>query len=155
MSKESPQNPQQVVKDIEQGSARVNELATELSRRIITFEDWLNRLPGRVETYHWVGLPKDPHDHRDPGLGLRLARSAKRWTLWFAYSDMSEEGDVSWAPLAEADLETKMLAIKEFSDLLVKIKKAQDGRVHELRESLDAFQMFAQAVGIPVEGEGK
>ncbi len=148
MSPKVPAPVPETLREIEEGSRRVNKVATELSQRIEAFEQWLNKLPGRVETTLWV---------RDGGeggyetyFGLLLHRSGKKWIVSYGYSDNSgrPDDDWSWTPLNEASLEIKVKAVGNFPDLLKEIVKAQQSLTRRIEQAQSAFDDFAQAIGI-------
>lgn len=145
MPEHNKPSPVQILKSIEAGSRRVNELATDLSRRISSFEAWLNALPGKVETSLWLGASEDAPC--EPEFGLRLARHSSTWALFYAYSWPGNE-EFQWSSLGEASLETKILAVKQFPQLLQKITEAQTALAKRLEDTHRDFDAFAAAIGL-------
>lgn len=169
-----PPTPAQILKKIEDGSQRVNQLATELSQRIIEFEDWLNQLPGKVHTTLWLPLPRDADGPRK--FGLCLSRSGKRWSLSYGHtggfrtqswgrgvenqSDAYTSGDdsdikIDWNPLSDASVENKLFAVKHFPQLLAKVTEEQDRLAKKLQNAHGEFDAFAHAIGLTQRKEGK
>lgn len=155
MAEQSPSAPAQVLQKIEYGSHRVKELATELSSRVIAFEEWLNHLPGKVETTCWEQWPKD--STVETVFGLCLGRSGKSWVLKYDFlrPQYDDPSDLSWTPLTEASVEIKLFALKQFPKLLEAIVKAQEKVVREIEEAHFGFDAFADAIGLPKRKEGK
>lgn len=144
-----------VLKEIEAASKRVNELATDLSKRILTFEDWLNELPGKVSTTLWVYAPDDTFDQYQ--FGIHLGRSGKRWTLSYAFQQQCapEQEFTDWKPLTEASIETKLHAAKFFPELLKKIVDEQERLAKTLSDAHVEFDAFAEEIGLSLKKGGK
>lgn len=147
MPEKPPSAPAQILKNIEAGSQRVNQLATELSQRIVAFEDWLNQLPGKVETFYWITVFDEipPHKYE---FGLHFDRSGKRWTLSYTYQCDQDTREIKWEPLSEASVETKLSAIEHFPQFLIEITEAQDALAKKLEKAHSEFDAFADAIGL-------
>jgi hypothetical protein len=137
--------PAEILRTIEARSKRVNELATQLSKRIESFEAWLNQLPGRVETKLWVS--------ESPGslesFGLRLHRAGKRWIISYGWwhEEISDPEDDPWSPLTDASIEVKMRALQLFPKLLEQIAAAQVETADRIEAAQAAFDEFARVIG--------
>lgn len=154
MAEKSISSAAPILARIETGSRRVNQLATELSQRILAFEEWLNQLPGRVKTTLWTSAPPPNDDDPEKVFGLRLDRDAKRWVLWcaFAYT-YEEERVIEWARLNEASVETKSFALSHFAKLLAKIAETQESLALNLEASGREFDALAEAIGLKQKAE--
>lgn len=136
-----------IVKSIEQKSARVKALATQISERVIRMQEWLNTLPGRVEATTWIEDPTAGDDPRDIYFGINLARSGKDWVLQCARCEAGDD-QFAWMPLTDASLPDKMLALKAFPGLLSSIEEAQSSLNEKMDAALKEFDQFAQMNGI-------
>ena len=132
---------------IRAGSARVQEVATSLSSRIVAFEGWLNTLPGKVDT-------KLFHDDMDGKVNwyfvLRFHRSGKRWILSWAcdFDGRNEDQEVDFEPLTEASIDVKAYAIRAFPKFLKAIANAQQELVKHLESIHQEYDEFAQKIGV-------
>ncbi|MCG8405528.1 MAG: hypothetical protein MI923_10060 [Phycisphaerales bacterium] len=138
---------------VETQSQELNQLATELSERIKAFEEWLNRLPGKVEAVEWEAIP----DLNAPPvvlLGLRLHRSGKTWVLSYDYSRFNESHSIrDWTLLSEASVNIKIDAVKIFPSLLKKIVSEQNEKIKELQSVHNTFDDFAKVIGMTAKEE--
>ncbi len=146
-----PSDPQRIVSEIEAASKRVSEKSTTLSKRILAFENWLNSLPGRVETSFWDPIAVENDAARI--FGLFLTRSGKQWALLYAYHNEINPNTPNWSPLADASVDTKLRAMRSFPKFLRAIRKTQEKREAEIEAVATDFDEFAEALGI--KGEGK
>jgi hypothetical protein len=143
---ESPSIPD-ALSAIEAGSKTVNRAATELSGRIKLFEDWLNTLPGRVDTTVWVRDGQT--EEGECFFLLRLHREGKRWVLSHGhYQQGMGPEDENWDRLTEASLETKLQAIEQFPALLRQIKKSQASLVERIEKANAVFDEFGRSIGV-------
>jgi hypothetical protein len=125
-----------------------------MSQRVLAFEDWLNRLPGKVEATHWIHADNgNPHDDTAMYFGLHFARSGKRWTLSYAYQAFCDDSTPPWQQLSDADVETKIRAVKGFPHLLESLTHAQEKCIKKLAETHEAFDAFAKSIGMKAEGK--
>ena len=146
----------QVVKKIEAGSQRVNQLATLLSQRITAFQGWLNQLSGRVQATLWVSAPPPNDDDPAKIFGLHFDRDGKRWALFNAYAyepNEDREVDCEWTLLTDASVETKLYAITHFPELLLKIAELQVSTASKLEVANGEFDAFAEAIGLKLQKE--
>ena len=148
-----PREPKQIIDEIEKGAIRIGQLATEMSGRILWFEDWLSRLPGKVETrlYEYY----EPDQFGRSFFALKLHRSGKRWIVSHASGfepHSGEDYEPSWEPVSEATLETKVKSITLFPKLLDEILRAQIALTTRLSEAQVAFDAFASKLGEPRVG---
>lgn len=150
MATKPPQELAQTLKSIETGSLRLNQLATEISQRIVAFEDWLNRLPGKTATTFWY----DTSDDGAISFGLALNRDGKRWALWHVTCvEPTDEED--WSLLKEASVDVKLKVVSYFPAFLEAIVKAQAELAKELEKAHSEFDLFANAIGLTPMKEGK
>lgn len=141
--------------DIVSRAYRLNELATNFSSRIGSFEDWLNDLPGKVSAE--VSWSEDIYDDKDAtkeniiGIeeyALRFVRVGKRWILQCSLTRLEYNDKVDWQPLAEASLNTKLEVFRHFPQLLEKIKAEQAKMAATLEAAHNEFETFAKTIGI-------
>jgi len=147
MSK-SPDEHKQILREIEQKSDEFAKRACELSECIVAYENWLNRLPGRVQADAWLSLD----EQTDNAFGIQLARQGKRWALSFAYGVMDSDEQGEWRPLVEASIEDKLIAISMFPKLLEAIREEQVSKIERVKSTQAKFAEFAKAIGIQPGG---
>lgn len=154
-SDELPLPPDHIPMDIVSRAYRLNELATNFSSRIDSFEDWLNELPGKVPAE--VFWDEDIYDDNDTakeniiGTGncaLRFVRGGKRWILQCSFTRSECGPDVNWQPLAEAGVKAKLRASQHFPQLLEQIKAEQAKMTATLEAAHNEFETFAKTIGI-------
>lgn len=112
--------------NIEAGAIKVREAADALCKRIELFQEYLNKLSGRVETSCSQG-----------DLTLHLHRKGKGWIVSYK-NDFSPDG----RPLLDAPLVVKMKAVGMFPDLLLSIEKSQELLVHQIDLCSQRFDEF-------------
>jgi hypothetical protein len=138
--------PAELLSAIEAGSRRINELATALTARIEAFEQWLNALPGRVETSLWID---DPAGDPQRSLIIELHRSGKRWILSYSWwhDEFSDPGDpIQWTPLMEAPVTVKIAAVRAFPQLLQRMVETQQKLAKQITEAQSVFDDFARQI---------
>jgi hypothetical protein len=168
MATKSPQRPaDQIVKAISEKSKSVRDFATELSNRIVEFQDYLAHLPGRVEaTTSGLHPDNDIHDDAHDAMGdyyliIALRRHGKEWVLETAEGYADDDRPWDWKPLHEASLKVKIAAVKLFPDLLQAIETSQDRLVAEIMQAMSEYDSFAARLKKPspeaktLEKEGK
>ncbi len=132
------------VSAIQANSADVRHAADELTRRIKTFEAWLSRLPGRVESSCLI--------YEDEARGvvatLALERDGKEWALYFQESEVGSDRVISSTLLRDAAVITKSLAVRRFPELLAAIPKQQKLIVSMANDSVKEFDVFAKSIGL-------
>lgn len=133
----------QTLKSIESGSQRLNQLATETSQRIIAFEDWLNRLPGKIATTYWYAFDDD-HCY---SYGLMLGRDGTRWSLWYEVAN-EQCGESEFTRLRDASLEIKLDVVSRFPAFLEHLTEAQAKLALEIEKTNLEFDQFAEAIGL-------
>ena len=157
MATKSPQrSAEEIVKAISEKSKSVRDFATELSSRIVEFQDYLANLPGRVEAYAWGRHPDADDNDEDQQafgplqLGLFLHREGKDWVLSCGENHAADDSPVKWKPLHEASLKVKIAAIKLFPDLLHAIETSQDELVAEIMQAMSEYDSFAAGFKKPL-----
>jgi hypothetical protein len=107
----------------------VRVAATALSDRIVKFEEYLQKLSGRVEATYTEG-----------GITLTLRREGSKWRLGMMRADLTI------IPLVDAGLPKKLEAIRIFPGLLVAIHTAQDTLIQDLQRASKTFDDFFQSL---------
>lgn len=169
MADKPPVPPALLVKEIEGNSQRLNQLATKLSAQISAFEEWLNQLPGKVETELFFDVQRASLADRINGrrpvgivlatplqeFGIRLSRCGKRWALWCMPAIRADSELPEWQMLKDASVESKWLAIQKLPEFLKRISEAQAIRISQIQEAHQEFARFADSIGIKRPQEGK
>ena len=145
MGAKEAQVTSEVLKAIEFGSGKLNKLATGLSKRIEQFETWFSKLPGKVDTIYSID---DPDGTPNSELGFRVHRFGKRWILSHGYGQYGIWEGTTWTPVAEASLETKLLAVSIIPQLLANVLNAQEHLARRLEQAHAEFDSFARLMGI-------
>lgn len=148
-----------VLSAISSKAARVRAAATELSAEIESFEQYLGKLPGRVETTCFGDHPdaETTLQQCELSLVLKLHRKGKAWMI--SYSQFHEafdndpENPITFEPLKEAPLKFKIAAVKMFPNLLASIEKSQDTLIKEVEAATIDLKFFASS--LPPLKEGK
>lgn len=133
-----------VVKQIEAGAASVRAAGDMLNDRIKRFEDWLSRLPGRVEAVCQINSESDGSQTEH----LSLAREGKDWRLSVYWYDHGSGDTHSEVLLRDAALERKMGAVTGFPSLLEAISKKQKFLATYAADAASEFDKFAEAIGM-------
>jgi hypothetical protein len=134
-----------IVKTIESQAEEVRRAATELSRRIKSFEKWLAGLPGKVGAS--CGEPDD--DHGRTSFNIHVQRQGKEWALsYFYFDDENQRFIGDSALLRDASVEVKARAIKLFPKLLPAIRDMQRHTVESVDKLSAKFDEFAAELGI-------
>jgi len=144
-----PRTSAQVVKSIDQKSEIVRDAVAILASRITWFQDYLAKLPGRVESRCFGPYPDGPDSHESGPpieLCLRLAREGKDWILSCATHDPSNDECLEFRPLLDAPLKVKLAAIGMFPDLLESIEKSQDELTQSIVKATDEFDRFVASL---------
>jgi hypothetical protein len=128
----SPEEGEISLADIEATSAEFHKLANGLSRKLESFGDWFNSLPGRVETEVWT---PDPDGGTYAHFGIRVDRGKTGWQLYYAYGESTLDGlrPSEWKPVAEAPLVAKCTALSLLPLLLGAMHEQQTKLVNRLR----------------------
>jgi hypothetical protein len=140
--------PTVVLTSIDAKASDVRSAATELSARITWFEDYLSKLPGRVETEYHGPHPDATtiNQQEEMALVLKLHREGKAWILSVgSYHEhfTTPEDPIDFKPLADASLKYKIAAVKMFPNLLAAIETSQSKLVQELNAATAEFDAFA------------
>ncbi|MDB5318537.1 MAG: hypothetical protein JWN40_168 [Phycisphaerales bacterium] len=142
--------PRVLLESITSQAERVRQAAAELTKRIEHFQEWLGKVPGRVETDYYGDHPnaKDEEDRALMSFVIRLNRSGKEWILSYATHDerWSHESSgpfTEFKPLVDAPLKTKIAAVKMFPNILAAIEKSQIELVSELDAATSEYDAFA------------
>lgn len=160
MAKIDSRPPDEILKSISTKALDVRTSANELSKRIEKFQEFLGKLPGRVETEFYGSHPDatTPYEDSQLSLVLRLHREGKSWILSYGsfheqfHNDPDES--VTFAPLMDAPLRIKIAAVKIFPNMLAAIEKSQDKLVSEIQYAVSQFDIFAASLPT-VAKEGK
>lgn len=151
--------PPKIVEQITDGSLLVRERATELSRRIVSFQQWLNALPGKVPCEFWHTVEEDSRTGPGVDLGISFQRYGKEWVIrykYFYYADRDENEQERWEHLTEANLETKLTAVSLFPQFLEKLAASQRERLAEIDSACAAFDTFANEISLKTtEGQNE
>lgn len=131
------------IKQIESGAKEVRDAGEALSTRIKTFEDWLNKLPGRVSTQVKINFDGDSNHTY-----LRLDKYGKGWLLEVVQVIDELDQQESSVPLRDASLDLKILAVKYFPQLLERMVVSQKGLVASLQQTTAEFDAFAARIGM-------
>ena len=171
-------SPALLVKEIEDNSQRLNQLATELSTQISAFEDWLNQLPGKVETELFFAVQSEGFDVPRISLadmiigdrqartvsavgparefGIRFSRCGKRWALLCRPVRPASDLEVfGWQSLKDASVESKSIAVQHLPEFLKRISEAQVQHISQIEQAHQEFAKFADSIGIKSLKEGK
>lgn len=140
------------VADLEAGSARISKLATSISQKLSAFEDWLNLLPGKVETTLWVDDPSVPNG--DYQYGIRFHRVGKRWVLELTNCHVADS-DPLYKLVTDCSVEEKLLVVELAPQLLDKVSSAQAQLEKRLLTAHIEFDSFAKSIGLSLAGEGQ
>lgn len=140
----------ELLKSIETGALRINQLASGLSEQVVAFEEWLNRLPGKVRASVWETLDDHPSGMSVHGLSLR--RHGKKWILahCFSYLDTPTEEEV-WEPVTEANIEVKLFVIRNSQKLLTSIADQQKRMAEDIVKAQAEFDSFAATIGLALQ----
>ena len=133
-----------VLKQIETGTQAYRDAAGELTNRVVKFEEWLSRLPGRVPATVW----ELEDDASDTYFNLGLQRDGKQWKLRYWLDNPYDEESWGAGDLRDASIETKIRAMAMFPRLLGAIRDSQMEFVKRSAEAAAEFDKFAQLVGI-------
>lgn len=160
MPKVDPRPPAQIIESITVKAANVRTAATALSERIEEFQEYVTRLPGRVEAVVYGDHPDamSPDEHALLSLVLRFHREGKAWMLSYGthHEEVNNDPDnpVKYQPLTDAPLRIKLAAVKMFPAMLSAVEKSQDDLVKEIESATAEYDAFAQALKIkPKEGK--
>jgi hypothetical protein len=147
-----PKATSELIKSITQSADRLQHSTTSVSERIEQFEKWLAGLPGRVEAELHAELADPGENCPEPYyFSMRLCRFKGDWKLLCGFSLASE--NPKWAPLVEADVDTKLLALSNLGALLEKLHEEQANRLKKIEEANSSFDEFALALGINQQKE--
>jgi hypothetical protein len=159
MPRANQRPPSELIQSISTKAESVQNAAAELTARIERFQEFLSRLPGRVETdfYGWHPDAISEDDAHNMSLVLRLHREGKDWILSCGTHHKEAEHldpfySVRFRPLDEASIKWKMAAVKQFPDLLQAIEKSQDKFVEELKKvaaDYDSFESTLKPSAVP------
>jgi hypothetical protein len=108
------------IEDIDDLANRFHDLATDLSNRVVHFEERLRHLKGKV-----------PVRVAAPGIELKFERESNVWRLT-VYTNVTR----AWKPLVNASVEEKIKAIELFDHLINSMAKTHRGKVALLEASL-------------------
>ena len=147
-------SPSESVEAICDKAAEVRHVSQKLAERITQFQDYLGKLPGRVETKIWRSHPDAP-DGSDNLIALRLHREGKAWVLSWGNDTESNDKPIEWRPLVDAPLKVKLASVKMFPDLLGSIEKSQTKLIDEIVETSAEYDSFAHTLKLtPIKDEG-
>lgn len=126
--------PPDIIQRIADKSLVVRENALQLSLRISQFEEWMSKLPGKVEAMY-----KDVSSRTDFTLFFR--RDGKEWRIMVSLNRFNPP---DWIPLVDSGLNIKMQAIRLFPDLLLAVQSAQDELVNDLQRTVADFDEYVK-----------
>lgn len=130
---------------IAENAQAVRAAATELTKRIRTFETWLSKLPGRVTAEVCTD------DDGDWQTYLAFRRYGSEWALVvYDYHPSGNETDLQL--LRDAPVETKVRMVNYFGGLVEAFAKRQVEVAKLARESSRTFDVIVEPLGIK-EGE--
>jgi hypothetical protein len=134
-----------VLSEIEIGTHAYRAAATELTNRIVKFEEWLGRLPGKVQAAVYDSDDEDG----DYYFVLSLSREGKQWKLrhWTEHV-YTDEIMGAITDLRDASIEVKIHAMGMFPRLLGAIRDSQFNFVTRSAAAAEEFDKFAALIGI-------
>lgn len=138
------QTNQKVLDEIAAAANDVRAAGDQISKRIVEFEWWLNKLPGKVQSscvlWHDDGWPVATY--------LGFEKKGTSWALGlYAYDERT--GEISnQMLLRDASLDAKIAAVERFPVLLEAIAKSQKELVQRIATSNSEYDKFAASLGI-------
>lgn len=146
-SQHHPRTPPQIVEAIERQATVVRNAVAELTERIQKFEQFLNALPGRGETWHFVPHPNRDGPEDDAEFVIRLHREGNVWILsWKNNNPINFEHSIKWQPLKDAPLKIKIAAVNAFPDFLEEIEQTQAKLAKKIQEATVAYDEFVKTL---------
>jgi len=135
-----------------QGSHALNEKASALSDRIRRLQEFLSKLPGRVETHltigRWDGIA-------DLHLVVRFHRTGRHWIFSYDfYHEHHPDEDSNWRQLVDAPLEVKIAVVNKLPELLSEMLSSQQTMIHLLDSAHETLNTLAAEFGLD-EKEGE
>lgn len=165
MSEKAKQSASDLLQAIESNSSIVRDAANALTHRIVAFEEYLSKVPGRVETALRCEHP-DIHEGT-AYLVIAFQRQGKEWGLYYGTERpqlpgnftlgalLSPRQPTEFKPLRDAPLKYKVAAISQLPDLLQAMIKTQSELADEIVRATSDFDAFASTIGVKVTTEGK
>lgn len=140
-------SPASILDSISKKSAKLREHATALTERIKFFEEYLSKLPGRVDTEYFGTHPDAVtlEEKKAMQFSIKLHRSGKSWALsysTFSLATGDPDSTTEYKPLIDAPLKIKIAAMRLFPDFLAAIGDHQDQLVHEIAGATADFDQF-------------
>jgi hypothetical protein len=117
---------------IAQKSIEVRKAATALTDRLVKFEEWICKLPGRIECV----VPLDTGD------ALTLRRAGSSWGLFVIVEANDEK------PIRDCGVRLKMAAVRALPDFIPAMQAAQGDLIERLQSSCREFDQFAKLAGM-------
>lgn len=134
-----------VLSEIADGTQSYRAAATLLTERVVKFEQWLNKLPGKVP----ASVYEADDDEGEFYFVLSLQRDGKQWALRYWSEHASSDQIMGSAnDLRDANIETKIRALALFPQLLGAIRDSQIQYVERSAAAAKEFDNFAAVVGI-------
>lgn len=136
----------EVLESIRQKARSVRIAASDLTRRIDAFVEYLSEMPGRTEACVYGEHPDGSGNQFHQSLMLQFQREKSGWGLRYGtfvegFND-DPENPVDVKPIGDAPLRYKLAIVKLFPDLLEAIEREQSTMVKTLEKAtsdLDAF----------------
>ena len=152
MSTPDSRPPTEILDSISKKASDLRDAAETLTERITWFEEYLAKLPGRVETDYYGPHPdaETAQEEAEMSLVLKLHRTGKIWSLSYGshhegWND-NPENAVEFKPLVEAPLKFKIAAVKLFPNVLAAIEKSQDKLVAETKKAVTEVDKFTDSL---------
>lgn len=139
-----PKTYQELLRKIELGAGDVRSTGDQLTSRIKAFESWLGKLPGRLPA---ECILKD-EDDEEFATFLSLIKEGKSWTLYVITYFLPDGSVTNRIPLRDAAIQTKVLAIETFPQLLEALAERQRNLVDCGQKSISKFDAFATEIGL-------
>lgn len=136
---------------LREGAVRVQLLTERLDRFLLQIEEWLEKLPGRVDT---IAILDDP-DKDGQDFYLRLTRVGQSWRLmckWVHSKPNPAIRQSDWVPVREASIHTKMQVADAIPLLIDRMGVAQADLVHKLEVCTSKLGTLAASFGIGPKG---
>jgi hypothetical protein len=141
-----PGVPDDVLRKIKEGASEVRSAGDALNARIRAFEEWVAKLPGRVETTCTISSDADGENSTI----LNLKREGKEWTLYrYEWNEQMEHAS-DYKPLRDASVLEKAFAVSQLPKVLTEMVTAQKSMVEQAQRSTREFDTFAKAIGLKV-----
>lgn len=144
------------LKDIERIAAGFADVALELTRRIVRFQEYVSKINGRIETMVHGGYTP-PNGSTVNGISLWLHRDGKAWIIDCSVYQTGlgpQHTGLIWKRLAEAPVRHRIAGVTLFPQLLGAMRDSQSTLISEMHNAVSFYDSFERSLPIITKEEG-